>query len=109
VRPTQYLTLATSSHLLLLDDIPSESSFLRISIDPRKAVRLGVKFFHTKHVELVASGDWNRTIPFEAFKSVAIVQFDKETLKNDLVPSHDHPPATRTEQKAEDSTLQPPT
>jgi hypothetical protein len=63
------------------EDIPAQETVLRISIDPKKAITLGVKFFHTKHVELLACGGWNHTIPIEAFKTVAVLQFDKETLK----------------------------
>lgn len=73
----------------LIDDIPAHSSVLRISIDPFKAVDLGVKFFHTKEVELIATGGWNHTIPSAAFKNVAVLQFDKETLNIDIVPPRD--------------------
>lgn len=72
-----------------LDEMPEQASVLRISIDPFKAVDLGVKFFHTKNVELIACGGWNHTIPPAAFKNVAILHFDKETLKSDIVPPHD--------------------
>ena len=64
-----------------MDDFPAEATALRISIDPKKAAALGVKFFHTKHVQIVATGGWNHTIPLEAFKTVVVIQFNKETLK----------------------------
>ena len=42
---------------------------------------MGVKFFHTKEAQLIATGDWNRSIPLQALKSVAELEFTKETLK----------------------------
>jgi len=42
---------------------------------------MGVKFFHTKETQLIATGDWNQVIPLKALKSVVELEFTKETLK----------------------------
>lgn len=42
---------------------------------------MGVKFFHTKRAQLIASGDLDNAIPLKAIKSVAELEFTKETLK----------------------------
>ena len=80
MRPTHIWALS-SDITRILDRIPAKATALRISIDPKKALSLGVKFFHTKHVELVATGGWNQTIPLKALKAVTELQFTKETLK----------------------------
>lgn len=78
---TIYLKLATHMTLAFdLDHVPNAKA-LCISIDPGKAVGMGVKFFHSKEVELFATGDWNRTIPVKALKSVVELEFTKETLE----------------------------
>jgi len=66
---------------LFLDHVPVHSKALRISIDPYKAVNLGVKFFRRNNTQLIATGDWDHTIPLKALKSVVEIEFTKETLK----------------------------
>ena len=83
MRPNIYLALATeiTRQRFYLDHIPVHAKALRISIDPQKAVGMGVKFFHTKYAHLIASGHLNHIIPLKAFKSVVELEFTKETLK----------------------------
>ena len=67
--------------MFYLDDVPVNAKTLRISIDPLKAVVMGVKFFHTKNAQLIATGNRDQTIPWKALKSVVEVEFNKEILK----------------------------
>jgi hypothetical protein len=77
-----YMELATDIMLVFyLDYIPVHAKALYISIDPTKAMALGVKFFHTKESQLIATGDWNRAIPFNALESVVELEITKELLR----------------------------
>lgn len=72
---------------------------------------MGVKFFVRQDTQVIASGDWDKTIPLKALKSVVELELIKRKLKW-IVPCrtinlHSQTPATRTAQKAEDSALQP--
>lgn len=80
--PDHLIQLLDKSHYTLFyDHVPADAKALCISIDPEKAVGMGVKFFHTKEAQLLATGDWDRTIPLKALKSVVELEFTKETLK----------------------------
>jgi hypothetical protein len=76
-----YLPLATDiTPAFYLDRVPAYTKALRISIDTRKALYMGVMFFHTKETRLIASGNLERTIPLEVFKSVVELEFTNVTL-----------------------------
>ena len=77
-----YMELATDIMLgFYLDYIPIHANVLCISINPAKAMAMGVKFFHTKEAQLLATGDWNRTIPFNALESAVELEITKESLR----------------------------
>jgi hypothetical protein len=63
----------------LIDIIPRHSTSICITLDAQKAAELGVMFFHTPDVELVAVGR-NGAIPFRAMRSVVGLEVTKESL-----------------------------
>jgi len=65
---------------IFFNQAPDHGSAVRISIDTKKAVNMGIKFFHTQDVQLFASGGLDETIPLEAFKSVCELEFTTESL-----------------------------
>jgi hypothetical protein len=64
---------------ILSDIIPCQSKFICITIDAQKAAELGVMFFHTSDVELLAVGK-NGAIPVEAIRSVVELEVTKQSL-----------------------------
>lgn len=53
--------------------------YICITIDAQRASELGVKFFHTMDVQLLAVGR-NGTIPVEAIRSVVELEVSREDL-----------------------------
>lgn len=64
---------------ILTDIVPRHSKHICITIDAQKAAELGVMFFHTLDVNLVAVGK-NGAIPVEAVRSVVELKVTKQDL-----------------------------
>lgn len=62
-----------------IDLIPRNSKLICITIDAQRAAELGVMFFHTIDVELLAVGR-RGAIPAAAIRSVVEVEVSKEDL-----------------------------
>jgi len=61
------------------DIIPHQSRYVCITIDAQKAADMGVMFFHTHQVDLLAVGK-NGVIPVDAIRSVVELEITKKSL-----------------------------
>jgi len=77
--PDKLIRLYQSGASYFCSIVPRHSKHICITIDAPKAAELGVMFFHTLNVDLVAVGR-NGSIPFEALRSVVELEVTKQDL-----------------------------